>query len=365
MSSSDDNNYAEPSFLKESNSNTSNNSLKTLALQRLKLDMEQISITQRLDENITSLQTELNHLQRLWESSSSKTPECWSAQFQIPVADLQLRMSKLLAEKSAMYSQVRQKQSVLDECIEKLDAARVEEMRKLLDKVKIIQIHYSDGQRKKSRRIHAVKFFSELYEQVQSMFIEDKLVELCTPQGDVIGSQEELFFAYQFAKEEILHVEVELKKKNPSPPPARRSAEKKRRDPCLSEGEISEDEDNFPVVRHAGIWTISEMIRFEEGVKRFGWGNWSDIANYIQTRDRKQVFKFSLTEAGQKSNRIPSVVHAYVDLAKGMSLVAEHLGNQQESEARNRKRSKPNNLEKEQETDLSSSSSSSDDDNKV
>jgi len=335
---------------------------KTLAFERLKLDIDELGASQRLDERIAFVETELNHLQTSWKSSA-QTPELWTAHYEQRVSALQSTMNTLKAEKATITLDIRQKQHALDESIEKLDAARVEEMRLLLEKVKLIQIHYSDGKMPKSRRIRPVKLFSELLEQIKSMFVGNAILEICTREGDVIGSQDELFFAYQFVKEQILHLQVELK--NPACTPVNRP-KKRRRAPSSEEDEEKEEEeeedsgeDVVPpaVIRNSGVWTTSEMIRFEEGVKRFGWGEWSLISNYVQTRDRKQVFKFSTTDAGQKAKRIPSVVHAYVDLAKGMSLVAEHLGTHQEAEARNRKRFKPNSLQEQATVFLSSSSS--------
>lgn len=338
---------------------------KSLAFQRLKLDIEQFSISQTFDERIASVQAELSQLETMWKQSP-QTAECWAAQFENKVLDLQFKMSKLNEEKLAMNLEMRQQQLVLDECIQKFDAARVEELRILLEKVKIIQIHYSDGKRQKNRRIRAVKFFSELYDQIQSMFEHHKLLEICTLEGDVIGSQDELFFAYQNVKEQTLHVQVELKSPSPTPAVVVGSSKKKRRAPWTEEQKVvsveeeeeeeestEEEEEEEECVRHSGVWSTSEMVLFEEGVKRYGWGSWSEISRFIKTRDRKQVRKFAMTEAGQKSNRIPSVVHAYVDLAKGMSLVAEHLGNQQESEARNQlKRRKKQVDESEEENEI-------------
>ncbi len=134
--------------------------------------------------------------------------------------------------------------------------------------------------------------------------------------------------------EDTLHVEIVLK--SPSPRPVGSPARKKRTfieeeeygKDVVDEGEDEEDISTAVQFQHSGEWSILESILFDEGVKLFGWGNWSRIAKYIKTRDRRQVFKFSLTEAGQRANRIPSVIHAYVDLANGMTLVAEHLENQ-------------------------------------
>jgi hypothetical protein len=51
---------------------------KTLAFERLKLDIDELGASQRLNERIAFVETELNHLQTSWKSSA-QTAELWTA----------------------------------------------------------------------------------------------------------------------------------------------------------------------------------------------------------------------------------------------------------------------------------------------
>ena len=55
-------------------------------------------------------------------------------------------------------------------------------------------------------------------------------------------------------------------------------------------------------IRHTGRWLNSEVELFHAGVLQYGWGEWAKIADYIQTRDRIQVCKFSLNQRAKKVN---------------------------------------------------------------
>jgi hypothetical protein len=64
--------------------------------------------------------------------------------------------------------------------------------------------------------------------------------------------------------------------------------------------ELDETVEQDVFIRHTGRWLNSEVELFHAGVLQYGWGEWAKIADYIQTRDRIQVCKFSLNQRAKK-----------------------------------------------------------------
>ena len=104
---------------------------------------------------------------------------------------------------------------------------------------------------------------------------------------EIVGSQFELLCAYQDCSGDILVLNLMLQKKDKS--------NGKR-----SNDELDEAVEQDVYIHHTGRWLNSEVELFHAGVLQYGWGEWSKIADYIQTRDRVQVYKFSLNQRAKK-----------------------------------------------------------------
>jgi hypothetical protein len=103
--------------------------------------------------------------------------------------------------------------------------------------------------------------------------------------GDMIGSQDELLFAYKdliLKKQYVLNLSAEVI-------------------PVKQRVVSNDDEDqqhpmsNPNSTRKTGRWEFSEVVLYQDGVKLFGERSWSKIAKHVGTRDRFQVKEFSET----------------------------------------------------------------------
>ena len=65
----------------------------------------------------------------------------------------------------------------------------------------------------------------------------------------------------------------------------------------------------------SGTWESAEIVRFQEGVELYGWGNWIKVAEIIQTRSIPSVRTFSQSRMGQ-SFKVSETLSSYHQLAK-------------------------------------------------
>jgi len=100
--------------------------------------------------------------------------------------------------------------------------------------------------------------------------------------NDVVGSQDEFFFAYKEVPKEDKILALDL------------SISNKRKIEEEEDKGIESDASSSPVlIEHTGPWTYGEVERFRMGVNAHGWGNWKRIAKEVATRTRKK-------QSGQK-----------------------------------------------------------------
>jgi hypothetical protein len=97
----------------------------------------------------------------------------------------------------------------------------------------------------------------------------------------------------------------------------------------LSKKRGYEDSDDVQSVltvhRHVGPWNAAEIELFKTGVNRHGWGEWSQIAGLVQTRDRDQVRGYSRSVNAQKYRYATSLVPALSNLAEGLNNMSKCL----------------------------------------
>jgi Myb-like DNA-binding domain len=168
------------------------------------------------------------------------------------------------------------------------------------------------------RSLKPVQMFSELKAIVDNFYPEVATVLVKPGTSEIVGSQDELLFAYQDIKDgEVLRLELKLFKS--------------------SKRKLASDKDIAPPsFRHEGPWSNGEIELFKMGVDQFGWRKWKSIAGVIGSRDREQVRQFSSTTKGINPvllkglsfKRSISITPGLLDLAEGMKTVAQSLQEQ-------------------------------------
>jgi hypothetical protein len=164
------------------------------------------------------------------------------------------------------------------------------------------------------RSLKPVKLFSELQAAVETYYPQFVVVLVKPGTTEIVGSQDELMFAYQDVKDQTV-LNLELKIYRPS---------SKRKFPEIPEP---------PLFRHEGPWSNGEVELFKMGVNQYGWKIWKRIAGVINTRDREQVRKFAASPRGSQFKRTMSVTPGLLDLAEGLKILAYSLQTSQEQES--------------------------------
>jgi Myb-like DNA-binding domain len=131
--------------------------------------------------------------------------------------------------------------------------------------------------------------------------------------NDVVGSQDEFFFAFKDVPENGTVLELDL------------IISQKRRleDEEGDESDASSSSSQF--LQHSGPWADAEVERFKMGVNTHGWGNWKRVTKEVATRTRKQVYKFSESNQAKRLRQTDSITGAWVDLAAGFNRVSKGL----------------------------------------
>jgi antitoxin component HigA of HigAB toxin-antitoxin module len=130
------------------------------------------------------------------------------------------------------------------------------------------------------RSLKPIQVFSELQAIVENFYPGFSTVLVKPGTSEIIGSQDELLFAYQDITDgKVLPLELNLFK------PSKRK-------------HVSEKYIAAPEFRHEGPWSNGEIELFKMGVDQFGWRKWKSIAGVIGSRDREQVRQFSSTPKG-------------------------------------------------------------------
>jgi hypothetical protein len=153
----------------------------------------------------------------------------------------------------------------------------------------VIQIESDNGDIGLKRSLKPARYYSDLQAQVETFHPGYTCILSVPNTKEIVGSQFELLCAYQDSSKDILVLNLKLQKSE--------SATLKR---AIDELDETVEQDVF--IRRTGRWLNSEVELFHAGVMQYGWGEWSKIADYIQTRDRIQVCKFSLNQRAKKVN---------------------------------------------------------------
>lgn len=165
------------------------------------------------------------------------------------------------------------------------------------------------------RSLRPMKLFSELQAVAETYYPQFVVVLVKPGTTEIVGSQDELLFAYQDVKDQnVLNLELKIYRQS-----------LKRKFPTESS--------DPPRFRHEGLWSNGEVELFSMGINQYGWSKWKDIAEVIGTRDREQVRKFALTARGSQFKRKMSVTQGLLDLAEGLKILAHLFQTSQEQES--------------------------------
>jgi len=165
------------------------------------------------------------------------------------------------------------------------------------------------------RSLKPVALFSELQALAETYYPQFVVVLVKPGTNEIVGSQDELMFAYQDVKDKTV-LNLELKLYRPS-----------------SKRKFSTEIPEQPLFNHGGVWSNGEVELFKIGVNQYGWKKWKSIAGVIGTRDREQVRKFAASPRGSQFKRTMSVTPGLLDLAEGLKILAHSLQTSQEQES--------------------------------
>jgi hypothetical protein len=130
--------------------------------------------------------------------------------------------------------------------------------------------------------------FSDLYEQFSQKYTGCTICFYKLGTDEVVGSDDELFFAYEDVQSKLLELELRVHRLT-----------KKRSIDNISEADFDEPSE---VSITSQQWTNSEMALFDAGVRLHGWGKWKSIAGEVRTRNVQAVRGFSRTLKGKRFN---------------------------------------------------------------
>ena len=262
---------------------------RSLALQRNELEKEYIQENSQITVVIQQKEFELQSLTEAEDENDKRH-----------VLKSEIKVLKDQATR-LLDSKLKAAQALDNEIGLKKDR-EMDEMDDVISKFKRIVVVLEPDSIK--RTIKPARYFSDLQALIET-YHPGFTVTLSVPgTSQVVGSQFELFCAYQDAEKDVLILNLKL------------SVIKKRAH------DESEDEVDANFVRHAGKWSNSEIQLFQAGVEQYGWGEWAKIASTIQTRDRGQVRTFSMNQRAKKFKSSVSLNHALTDLAECFEVVA-------------------------------------------
>lgn len=186
----------------------------------------------------------------------------------------------------------------LDELVSyKAEEVRVS-IKKEADAKSVVRIKiYHDqpelGFPKSIRNLQPMFLYSELHNKFQLAFSAFIISFSLKGKDDIVGSDDELRFAYMDSDDGLLELDLKLISKN-----------LKRKASAEKFSDAASDEDSIAVSITAPFnnrWSHAEEALFKEGLQLFGWGHWASIATIVKTRSSEGVRAFSRTAKGSLS----------------------------------------------------------------
>ena len=204
----------------------------------------------------------------------------------------------------------------LDEAILSVNEKELQDITEASKRFKRIVVVLNSEEASIIRKFKPFKSFSELQLRVEAWNPDFRCVLSIPNTSEVIGSQEELLFAYQDGPTESDNLTLELKLY---------AKQEKRNIDCVEDPE-------YQRVKHSGKWMPSEVALFKVGVQQCGWGNWKRISEVVDTRTTEQVKAFSKTQSGKSVKTELNFMPTLSKLADGLFEVSKNVSRVLEKE---------------------------------
>jgi hypothetical protein len=248
-----------------------------------------VFISQELETDRLYLKRRIEYLEQEIQSKGDKSAaESDDIQLKHLQTEL-LRLSNLHTHLSVEYEKHKKD---AEQSAQEITKQQQIEMAQHLKSMKRIIIEADLQSTNKKRAIRPVSTYADLVSQIECMFPACKLVSLDTAAGFQIGSQDELIFAYEDCIKEgnfSLAIRAQFRKK------AIQSEMILETEPAVSNSPVRRKQ-----IKHVGKWEFSEILLYQQAVKLFGEKKWQRIAEYVGTRDEKQVKNFAETHLAKR-----------------------------------------------------------------
>lgn len=285
---------------------------KTLAV--MKNEME-IILMKEMDEKKLLNKKLVEELKAFELSSSQQSSDDDTEEMNLKKYILKEAVASSEKDIQSFYDEAQETSNKFDQVIIAANEKELEEIKDASKNFKRIVVNLKSGEEIITRKFNALKSFSDLQLRVEALNPDFKCFLTIPNSCEILGSQEELLFAYQDAKDsEILTLELKLYAK-----------QEKRKIDCVEEPE-------FQVVNHSGRWMASEVVLFKVGVQQYGWGSWKKISEVVETRTMDQVKTFSKTQAGKSAKTEVNFISTLSKLADGLFEVSKNVSRVLEKE---------------------------------
>jgi hypothetical protein len=244
----------------ESTPNLFQKSPKSQAIELKEMRMERSSVESRIME----IEKQLDVLKNNFEETANQKE--WLEQYGKEASDLEDSLQALIFKKSNLDYRVQSFSESAENSASIFEAEQVDLASKVTRQIERITISAKVNGKKIRRTIKPVPLYSDLVSQVETLFAS-RIISLENEDGDTIGSQDELLFAY---KDVSANNQSMLKLFAQVIPVKKRS--------LVSEDDEQKANSN---TRKSGRWEFSEVLLYQDGLKLFGEGSWSLIANHV------------------------------------------------------------------------------------
>lgn len=220
------------------------------------------------------------------------------------------QLIKLDEEMASFKASKLQYASKLNDYISNKNSEELQEIQQVSEHIQKITV--KDGQ-DKVRSFRKILHFSDLKRRLEGYYPQSTFLLSKSGTNEVVGSQDELFFAFKEVPQEEHVLALDLTISN------------KRK---LDEEEYDESDSCSSVQLqhvHVGPWTDAEAVRFKTGIDAHGWGRWKQVAAVVATRTPKQVAKYSENGQAKRLRPTDSITGAWVNLAAGFDRVSKGL----------------------------------------
>lgn len=287
---------------------------KTLALMKNEYEVEFMNEIQEKKLNHTRLEQELEACELSYQQAE-KADEM-TEEFTVKKKMLEQEIASSETDIQRFYNEGHTTAQKLDQAIMAANQKEFEDISEVSKRYKRIVVELKTENTSLTRMFKPLKSFSDLQLRVEAQNPGFRCVLTIPNTSEIIGSQEELLFAYQDGPEDCDMLTLELK--------LYAKQEKRKID--------SVDDPVSQGVNHTGKWMPSEVALFKVGVQQCGWGNWKGISEVVDTRTSEQVKTFSKTQTGKSVKSELNFMPTLSKLADGLFEVSKNVSRVLETE---------------------------------